>query len=359
MQIFVHPKVTMNVIEPRLVKVSNNVTYHPPVVDIRGQLDVVSGPNRWDVCIVILIKPVRNARVSHTARACTCLLLRGVRWWQPVCAHVARHQLHSSWLLPSRWLQVVEADAATKRDGEEERGEEDEDQRGQQDPDSAGTFHFASFLRHSSSSSTTSTSCRPDSTPAQPGPEVWESGGSPGWTTTPGPPAPAPVPVQGGGRDAAPPWPCPDPWACHCPQPAPSSSSAAASQQQPPRSSQGDWDDPLTSTRHHQIAHCSRLVNTRWQDNVSMSQFASQSSCVLCDDPTLPPSGSGPSLSSSAMRVSNKNVSAHTHTGGSDDLHTTVAPQLWKSFAFDVMMSPSVSLRPPFSPLLMSSIFTL
>lgn len=30
----------------RQVKLYKMVTYHPPVVDIRGQLDVVSGPHR-------------------------------------------------------------------------------------------------------------------------------------------------------------------------------------------------------------------------------------------------------------------------------------------------------------------------
>lgn len=211
-------------------KVESNITYHPPVVDIRGQLHVVSSPDRWDIWVVILIKPTRNARVSDAAWAGTCLLLQGVLWWQPMRTYVAGHQLHSPWLLPPRWLQVVEADTSAKRDGEEEWGEKDENQRGQENQDPAGTSHSASFLRPTSSSTSssttstsTSTSCHPDGPSTQPGPELGESGNSPGWTPTPWPPAPAPVPVQGGGRDAAPPWPCPHPWACHCPQPTPSS----------------------------------------------------------------------------------------------------------------------------------------
>lgn len=38
-------KRTLLTTDLELVKVNGGVTYHPPVVDIRGQLHVVSGPN--------------------------------------------------------------------------------------------------------------------------------------------------------------------------------------------------------------------------------------------------------------------------------------------------------------------------
>lgn len=74
-----------------------------------------------------------------------------------------------------------------------------------------------------------------------------------------------------------------------------------------------------------------------------MSQFVSQSGCVLSEDPPL--SLSHPldpvPLSPPQLCVSHTEKSRHTHTGTADELHTAVAWLLWKSFAFDEMISPS------------------
>lgn len=208
----------------------NNVcffTYHPPVVDIRRQLDVVSGPNRRNVRVVVFVEPVRDSRVPDATGAGARLLQRGVGGRGFPGAHVAGDQLHPPGLVPAGRLQVVQAHAAPQRGGEEERGEEDQDQGNQDHPDSAGAPHPAPSVAPSWRAGSTSAST------VQAGPLLGESGSSPGQTPTPGPPAP--VLVRCGGRDAAPPWPCPHPEACHCPKPTTTTTTTFSSLQQPPR----------------------------------------------------------------------------------------------------------------------------
>lgn len=73
------------------MKLSHIVTYHPPVVDIRGQLHVVPGPHRRDVRVVVFVEPVGDSGIPDTAGAGARLLLRGIGRRQVVNAHVAGH----------------------------------------------------------------------------------------------------------------------------------------------------------------------------------------------------------------------------------------------------------------------------
>lgn len=121
--------------------VSNcTITYHPPVVHVWRQLDVVPNPHRRNVWVIVLVEPVGNARVAHAPRAGTRFLLSTLGWDHPMRTCITRHQLNTVRLFPSRGFQVRQAGSPSQREGEEERGEE---QKGQ------GSQHHAEAQRAS------------------------------------------------------------------------------------------------------------------------------------------------------------------------------------------------------------------
>lgn len=95
------------------------LSHHPPPLDIRGQIHVLSSPDGGNVAVEVAIKPVRGTGVTHATAAGTALASEPL-FADTLQASIARHQLHPVGPTQGPRVQVGQGGHAVVGVGEEQ-----------------------------------------------------------------------------------------------------------------------------------------------------------------------------------------------------------------------------------------------
>lgn len=118
------------------------LSHHPPPLDIRRQVHVLSGPDRGNLAVEVAVKPVGGASIAHAAAAGAALASKPLLS-EALQASIAGHQLHPVGPPQGPRVQVGQGGHAVMGVGKKQGHDEHKQEGHREEPHPQGALHGA------------------------------------------------------------------------------------------------------------------------------------------------------------------------------------------------------------------------